>query len=234
MPHQVADLSGVIMMKRQIRCVLIAIAIAGSLANGSAHAESYSADKAMQYFQARNWNALLPYLDNWTKASPNDPMPWYYMGTSYGSKSQGIGMGRPEDARIAFKKAVAIKPNFPKAWNALGWTEIELENYPGAATAFEQATKYAPTNAQYRNSLGTTLAKLNRIGEATAAYNKAAKLGSPDAANNNKILHTPVVSQPLFTPLGNGSNSRRSLTNPYGVDYNYYHQLDHNGAPLQK
>ena len=222
------------MIKRPIRSFLTAIVIACSLVNASAHAESYSADKAMQYFQAHNWNALLPYLNNWTKASPNDPMPWYYMGTSYGSKSQGIGMGRPEDARTAFKKAVAIKPNFPKAWNALGWAEIELENYPGAATAFEQATKYAPTNAQYRNSLGTTLAKLNRAGEATAAYNKAAKLGSPDAANNNKILHTPVVSQPLFAPLGNGSNSRRSLTNPYGVDYNYYHQLDHNGAPLQK
>ncbi len=37
----------------------------------------------MQYFQAHNWNALLPYLDNWTKAAPNDPMPWYYMGISF-------------------------------------------------------------------------------------------------------------------------------------------------------
>lgn len=221
-------------MKRPIRSVLIATAIVCALANANAHAESYSADQAMKFFQAHNWGALLPYLDNWTKAAPNDPMPWYYMGTSYGSKTQGIGMGRPEDARVAFKKAVALKPNFAKAWNALGWTEIELENYPGAANAFEQASKNDPTNAQYRNSLGTTLAKLNRTAAATAAYNKAAKLGSPDAANNNRILHTPVVTQPSFTQLGNGGNSRRSLTNPYGVDYNYYHQLDHNGAPLQK
>lgn len=143
-------------------------------------------------------------------------------------------MGRPTDARIAFQKAVALKPNFAKAWNAPGWTEIELDNIPAAAKAFEQATKHDPSNYQYRNSLGTTLAKLNQTGAATAAYKKAAQLGSPDAANNNKILHTPVVVQPSFTPLGSGGGNRlRSLTNPYGVDYNYYNQLDHNGAPLR-
>lgn len=221
-------------MKRPIRSVLIATAVACSLAS-AAYAGSYSAGEAMQYFQAHNWNQLIPYLNNWTKAAPNDPMPWYYMGTAYGSKSNAIGMGRPEDARVAFKKAVAIKPDFAKAWNALGWTEIELENYQGAATAFGHATKCAPTNAQYWNSLGTTLAKLNRTAEATVAFNKAARLGSPDAANNNRILHTPIVSKPLYNPsFGSGGNNGRSLTNPYGVDYNYYHQLDHNGAPLQK
>jgi hypothetical protein len=94
---------------------------------GPALSQAYSADKAMGYFQAHDWNQLIPYLNSWAKAAPNDAMPWYYLGTSYGSKSHGIGMERPEDARIAFKKAVALKPNFPKAWNALGFTEIELE-----------------------------------------------------------------------------------------------------------
>lgn len=195
--------------------------------------QGYSADKAMAYFQAHDWNQLVPYLDGWTKAAPNDAMPWYYLGTTYGSKSHGIGMERPEDARVAFKKAVALKPNFPKAWNALGYTEIELENYDGAANAFEHATKYSPNNAGYWNSLGSTYAKLNRSAQATVAFNKAARLGSPDAANNNRILHTPQVTQTMWNPSQFGGNGRRSLTNPYGVDYNYYHQLDHNGSPLR-
>lgn len=219
-------------MKHSIVSLFVAAALVCSLAN-AARAESYSADKAMQYFQARNWNELLPYLNGWTNAEPRDAMPWYYLGTSYGSKSHGIGMELLEDARAAFKKAVALKPNFAKAWNALGFTEIELENYSGAANAFEHATKCAPTNSQYWNSLGTTYAKLNRSSEATVAFNKAARLGSPDAANNNRILHTPIVARPLYNPSSFGGFSRRSLTNPYGVDYNYYHQLDHNGAPLQ-
>jgi hypothetical protein len=75
---------------------------------------------------------------------------------------------------------------------------------------------------------------LNRTAQATIAFKKATRLGSPDAANNNRILHTPQATMPVFNSGGFGGNGRRSLTNPYGVDYNYYNQLDHNGAPLRK
>jgi Flp pilus assembly protein TadD len=221
-------------MKRNVLLPLITALTIGSIHAVPALSEAYSADKAMGYFQAHNWNQLIPYLNGWTKAAPNDAMPWYYLGTSYGSKSHGIGMERPEEARTAFKKCVALKPNFPKAWNALGYTEIELENYAGAATAFEHATQQAPSNAGYWNSLGSTYAKLNRSAQATTAFKKAAHLGSPDAANNNRILHTPQVTMPIYNAGGfAGGNRLRSLTNPYGVDYNYYNRLNPvTGSPL--
>ncbi len=191
--------------------------------------QSFSSDQAMVFFRARNWTQLVPYLNAWAKARPKDPMPWYHLGTTYGSKEHGIGMGKPADAKSAFQRALTLKPVWPQAWNALAWTDIELEDYAGAAAAFEHATQQAPTNANYWNSLGSTYSKLGRTAQATNAFNRAKRLGSPDAAANNRILHTPVVTGPM---LGNFSNPGPQ---PFRPDDAYFRRLNPTtGAPLDK
>ncbi len=68
---------------------------------------------------------------------------------------------------------------------------------------------------------------------ATDAYKRAERLGSKDAKRNNAIIHAPIVT------TTNGWNFRPapgSSLNAGGISqasYNYYHQLDHNGAPIR-
>lgn len=153
------------MINRQALMMLVIMATSIFWGNGAPalSQSNFSSDQALSYFQAQDWDQLVRYLNAWIKATPDDPMPWYYLGISYGSKSHSIGMGRPADAKPAFQRALALKPVWPQAWNALGFTDLELKDYTGAATAFERATQQAPSKANYWNNLAAAYSYAGRF-----------------------------------------------------------------------
>jgi tetratricopeptide (TPR) repeat protein len=125
---------------------------------------AYTIQAANVLVRARDWNGLLRYATAWTKAAPNDPMGWFYLGNTY-----GIGLKRPEQAEPAFQRAVALRANWPEAWNALGMVSVELKHYDNAVKAFTRATEQAPARSNYWNSLAAAYSYQNRLSMAVQA-----------------------------------------------------------------
>ena len=114
---------------------------------------------ANAYVSARDWNGLLQYASEWTRMEPNDPMGWYYLGNTYGR-----GLDRPEQARLAFERAVVLRATWREAWNALGFVHVALKHFDEAAKAFAHAVEQAPARANYWNSLAAAYSYANRLG----------------------------------------------------------------------
>ncbi len=150
-------------MKRQVRILASAAAFAVLLsAWSSTNAEgAYSISGANAYVSAHDWNGLLRYSTQWSKAEPNAPMAWFYLGNTYGQ-----ALKQPREALPAFERAVALQPKWPEAWNALGFVNTELMRYDEAITAFTHAVEQAPATASYWNSLAATYSYQNRLSRA--------------------------------------------------------------------
>ncbi|MFT5234298.1 MAG: alpha-L-glutamate ligase-like protein [Candidatus Krumholzibacteriia bacterium] len=71
--------------------------------------------------------------------------------------------GRIEEARAAFERTIALKPNHALAWAALGSVEFSEKDYTAAANSFGKAIRYDPTGISARLKLGLTKRLLNDL-----------------------------------------------------------------------
>jgi tetratricopeptide (TPR) repeat protein len=130
--------------------------------------QAFTDHQANAYIAAHNWDAAFKYTMAWTKAEPNNSHPWGALGITY-----GMGLHEPANAISAFKKAVALRPDWPECWNAMGVEYLNLKNYPDAVAAFQRATKLAPTRWQYWNNLVVAYSERNQRDQALAALHSA-------------------------------------------------------------
>ena len=126
----------------------------------------YSYQAANAYVARKDWNGLLAYTRAWASANPNDAMAWYYMGQTYGQE-----FNRPADAAAAFRRAVALKPQWPEAWWALTITDRQVHRYSEALSAVNHAIQQAPDRMHYRNGLAAIYTDLNRWDDAVRTLN---------------------------------------------------------------
>lgn len=123
------------------------------------HAQGpYTAEGTNEYASKQDWDGLLRYTTEWTRAEPNSPLGWYYLGSTYGRVLKQPGKSVP-----AFERAVALQPQWPEAWNALGFENVALQRYDEAIKAFTHAVQQAPTRANYWNSLAAAYSFQNRF-----------------------------------------------------------------------
>jgi tetratricopeptide (TPR) repeat protein len=120
--------------------------------------DSYTIETANGYVDAHDWDGLLRYSTAWSRAEPNAPMAWFYLGNTYGQ-----ALKQPSRALPAFERAVALRPTWPEAWNALGYVNVQLLRYDEAAKSFARAVQQAPTQANYWNSLAAAYSYQNRF-----------------------------------------------------------------------
>ncbi len=85
--------------------------------------------------------------------------------------------GRPEDARAAAARALALRPDYPEAAINLGAALQSLGRVAEAADAFRRATALRPDGPEAWLNLGHALRLLRRHDEAEAAYRRAVALG---------------------------------------------------------
>jgi tetratricopeptide (TPR) repeat protein len=147
-------------MRRRARILARAAALASLLsAWSSTYAEgSYTIERANGYVNAHDWDGLLRFSTEWTKTEPNEPMAWFYLGNTYAQ-----ALKQPNRTLPAFERAVALRPKWPEAWNALGFVNVELKRYDEAAKAFTYAVERAPRKANYWNSLAAMYSYQNRL-----------------------------------------------------------------------
>lgn len=108
----------------------------------------YSIAGANQYVARKDWPDLLAYTRAWTRANPNDAMAWYYLGQTF-----GIGFHQPANAAQAFRRAVALRDQWPEAWHALAVTCVQSGQYQQAITAARKAIALSPDQPTYWNAL---------------------------------------------------------------------------------
>jgi tetratricopeptide (TPR) repeat protein len=115
-----------------------------------AFAATYSIGGANAYVARKDWNGLAAYCNGWTRANPQDPMAWYYLGNTY-----GIGLNRPASALPAFQTAAKLRPQWPEVWDALGHVYAQLGRYSESAAAYARAASQRPSRIQYWYNLAS-------------------------------------------------------------------------------
>ena len=133
---------------------LICGCIAATLLTSSAWAQSYSRSGASRYMQSQDWQGLKRYAQAWTQAAPRDPDGWAYLGMV-----EGLHLNQPAQAVEAIRRSLALNPQQPDGWEALGVNLIALGQNAQAVEAIQHAIALNPSQLQFRNNLAVAYSK---------------------------------------------------------------------------
>jgi tetratricopeptide (TPR) repeat protein len=87
-----------------------------------------------------------------------------------------------------FQKAIALDPNFSKAYFSQGVSYGQLGQYPKAIAQINMALKMEPQNGLYYYGRGRVYLLWGDRAKATDDFKKAAELGDEDALNYLKYI----------------------------------------------
>ena len=87
-----------------------------------------------------------------------------------------LELNRFPEARIAFKRAVKLKPKYAQGWNNLGATEYSAGNPKAALGDYLRAVKLDKKSAVYHSTLGTAYFELKDYESARSEFERAVKL----------------------------------------------------------
>ena len=69
-------------------------------------------------------------------------------------------------AVASFKKATELKPDYPEAWNELGYALRNVGNYPDSVKAYDEALRLKPRFPEALEYLGEAYVKMGQVEEA--------------------------------------------------------------------
>jgi Flp pilus assembly protein TadD len=69
-------------------------------------------------------------------------------------------------AAVSFKKATELKPDYPEAWNELGYALRNVGNYPDSVKAYDEALRLKPRFPEALEYLGEAYVKMGKLEEA--------------------------------------------------------------------
>jgi tetratricopeptide (TPR) repeat protein len=147
--------------------------VAGVLAQGE-----FSDQGAMKYVSSKDWDGLIGYATNWTKANPQSAKAWYYLGTAY------FTAGKPDAAVGPLQRSTTLDPRFTTAWVGLGFANDKSGHFPEAAAAFQRALELAPTQTNYWNTV-TAYLNANQRQQALAVLQKQRSAAGTSATAND-------------------------------------------------
>jgi predicted O-linked N-acetylglucosamine transferase (SPINDLY family) len=101
-----------------------------------------------------------------------------------------LGLGRPQEARRCFGKAVALQPDHAEAHVNLGVALGELGRPAEAERSHRRAAILQPDDARAHYNLGNALRELGRLDEARESYARATALKPEDAETRNNLAIT--------------------------------------------
>ncbi len=108
---------------------------------------------------------------------------WFALGMlRYG---QRWTKGQLPKAEEAFRKAIALEPDWPLPYNGLGLTLMHMEQFEEAEALFRTTIQLAPNWSRPYNDLAVLLRHTSRLDEAEAAALIALSLEPDSVANNN-------------------------------------------------
>ena len=114
--------------------------------------------------------AVVEQSKNLTQKYPNEFIIWNIMGAA------NQGLGRVDEAAVAFKKVTGLNTNFPDGYNNLGATLQEQGKLEEAIVAFKKALSLKPNYAEAFNNMGLVLQQQGKLETAIKAYREAISL----------------------------------------------------------
>ena len=126
-------------------------------------------------------------------AVPSAPMPSRAMPAPAAPRSAeaeyNLGLQNKEAKRFPaavenFRRAVALRQNFPEAWNELGFSLRQTGQYSEALKAYDRALQLRPNYPEALEYLGEAYVKMGRLDEARKIL---ARLRALDSAHAGEL-----------------------------------------------
>lgn len=154
----------------------------------------------------RNWGLLEAEAGGWEPAVQALARAVVLEPDALASYRLGVALarlGRIDEAAEAYRRAVALDPSLPEAWNNLGHVTAQQGRPEDALAPLNEALKRRPDYVEARYNLGVTLQSLGRIDEARVAYQTVLAAAGPhaDAFNNLGGLCLSEARPDLAVPL---------------------------------
>lgn len=127
--------------------------------------------------QKKNWQELLDWSRQWTRADPGNAMAWVALGEA------SAWLNLTSDAIEAYRKALHIKPDYATAWYYLGNVYDDLNRDIDAIEAYREALRIEPDYAEAWNNLGTNYGRLEQYTDAIQAIRESLRI-KPDLADS--------------------------------------------------
>ena len=136
---------------------------------------------ALKYLVDGQEEKVMEHLQNLVDLYPSDPQTHkilYLLQQMYFNDYEG--------AIISLKRAIRECPDFPLAYNQLGYAYMELEDYENAEDALNNYIRLAPEQANPYDSKGDYFMATEQYEEAADSYLKAYEIDSVVFRNNKK------------------------------------------------
>jgi len=134
------------------------------------------AARTMALEARRDWQGLLNWCRQWTRADPGNASAWYSLGVAH------MNLKHYTDAVEAYRQALRIEPDNAFIWNNLGFAYGNLDRNADAVEAYREAVRIEPDDATAWYNIGTAYQKIKRHTDAIDAYRVALRI-KPDYAS---------------------------------------------------
>lgn len=132
-------------------------------------------DEAREQFQKQNALQEIASLKRAVEIDPKFTRAWLWLGEIYKFT------GQADSALEAYHKAIAIAPQEPVSYKALGLTLMGMRRFEEAIPVWQSLIKIVPDDSDGPANLATCLSRLKRYEEAVSALESAVK-NNPDRA----------------------------------------------------
>jgi Flp pilus assembly protein TadD len=92
--------------------------------------------------------------------------------TDYNAGLQAKAAKQYATAASHFRRAVDARPDFPEAWNELGYALRQIGKFEEALTAYDHALRLRPNFPEAMEYLGEAYVKLGRLDDARAVLDR--------------------------------------------------------------
>jgi len=110
--------------------------------------------------------------------------------TDYNAGLQAKAAQQFPAAITSFRHAVEARPNFPEAWNELGFALRQTGKYEEALRAYDQALKLRPNFPEAMEYLGEAYVKLGRVDDARGILERLKPLDAGRAEELDRAIRT--------------------------------------------
>jgi len=124
--------------------------------------------------EAGNWNVVVLYASEWTRAQPKNPDAWKELSGGY------LKLRQFSDALETASKAVDLAPQDAAMWRHLGQVNATMDDVPAALATYEKAAEVDPKDGASLVQVGILSVQLGRVPAAKVALAKALALSPSD------------------------------------------------------
>ena len=142
--------------------------------------------------------------------------------------TQFLDRGKVEEARAAYREAVALMPDYAEAHANLGLVHMLTGDLEGAASRQLEGIRLKPQLAEAHYNLGNVYSRQGRYAEAVLSYREAIRL-KPESAPPDSVVSVVDAHQGAYTRSVAGYQHARR----YAGLANAYFNLGNNPAAIE-